>query len=674
MARRPLPLRLETLEDRITPTTYNFPWADARHLTISFVPDGTAVGQNTSTLFQTLDAQAPRAVWQHEVLRGLQTWAANANINLTVVSDDGEPLGAAGAPQGDSRFGDVRIALAPLSSGLGATSVPFGLEAGTWAGDIVFNQNFTFNQGGTNGALDIFSVAVHEAGHVFGLPDVTDTSSPMYVAYNGVRTGLNATDVANIQTLYGKRASDAFEGLFGNNARTSAVDFYNSAQYQLNADLASFEKAADVTGLVPFSVEGDLTTATDVDYYAFRTPSDLTGFTVNLTTPGESLLTAKLTVQDSAGNPVGSQAAADPQSGNLSLQVSGAKASSLYYLKVEQANGDAFGIGSYRLQIAPTSPSLQNAIAASVSNFEAAMTNNDTRTAATVLSPVRGGSAAHREYVYRGVLDRATDVDWYRFQAPNTATDDGSSTQTATVTVWSLDPAGVVPAVNLYNGTGTLLAPSSTTVGAALKLQLPGVAGGAQLYAAVQGTTPGRYFLSIEFNAPEEATPVVAGGTLNAGLQQDFRSVTLPQTTLLHLEIGIDAPNAVVETAVEVTLFNGQGQAVLDQVLKAGQTWALDQELAPDSYTLRFVAGTIDNSTLSNVNYSVKAAVLNAPIAPPLSDPTNPPPIDILPIWFQYGITTILQILDPYGHPINTSGGTSSSGSTSSSGTSGTIH
>src|SRR6266849_1661060 len=101
--------RFEILEDRCTPTTLGNPWPDAGHLTLSFVPDGTQVGGHTSNLFQSLNAIAPTRTWQLEILRAVQTWAAQANIDVSIVADNGSPLGTTGAIQSDSRFGDIRI-------------------------------------------------------------------------------------------------------------------------------------------------------------------------------------------------------------------------------------------------------------------------------------------------------------------------------------------------------------------------------------------------------------------------------------------------------------------------------------------------------------------------------------------------------------------------------------
>src|SRR5215831_12167044 len=141
-------LAVEQLEDRCVPATWGNPWPDAAHLTLSFAPDGTAVGSRTSELFSTLNAIAPTAVWEGEILRAFQTWAVQANINIGIVADDGEAFGSAGRPQGDPRFGDIRLAAYPQAQDELATASPFEPTAGTWAGDIKLNTSYQFSIGG----------------------------------------------------------------------------------------------------------------------------------------------------------------------------------------------------------------------------------------------------------------------------------------------------------------------------------------------------------------------------------------------------------------------------------------------------------------------------------------------------------------------------------------------
>ena len=75
-------LSFEQLENRLTPTVWNNPWPDGTHLTLSFVPDGTLVGGRPSTLFQMLNARGPTALWQHQILQAVQTWAVQTNLKI----------------------------------------------------------------------------------------------------------------------------------------------------------------------------------------------------------------------------------------------------------------------------------------------------------------------------------------------------------------------------------------------------------------------------------------------------------------------------------------------------------------------------------------------------------------------------------------------------------------
>ena len=54
--------------------------------------------------------------------------------------------------------------------------------------------------------VDLFSVALHEAGHALGLAHSTDPSAVMYPYYRQ-QTGLTSDDITAIQSLYGAASS-----------------------------------------------------------------------------------------------------------------------------------------------------------------------------------------------------------------------------------------------------------------------------------------------------------------------------------------------------------------------------------------------------------------------------------------------------------------------------------
>src|SRR5207244_3513125 len=110
-------------------------------------------------------------------------------------TDSGLPFGTQGTIQGDARFGDIRIGAYLMAPGAEGDASPFEIAAGTWAGDVQLNTAASFGING-NGQYDLYSVMVHEAGHVFGLGHNPSATSVMYENYVGIRTGLSTADIA----------------------------------------------------------------------------------------------------------------------------------------------------------------------------------------------------------------------------------------------------------------------------------------------------------------------------------------------------------------------------------------------------------------------------------------------------------------------------------------------
>src|SRR5262249_52828736 len=205
-------------------------------------------GQNSS-LSTYLNTLAPQA--KLEVLRAFQTWVANANLNVGLMGDGGQDFTVGGALQSDPRFGDIRIGARPLANDVLAITTPFNLF-GSYSGNVILNANNDVNVGGTSGGRDLFTVFLQESGHTFGIGNSPDINSVMYEYYQGPRTGLSAGDVASIQSLYGARTPDQYEGASGNETLATAAEL------------------DDV-------VEADLTTPDDVDCYAFHMPVPAAG-------------------------------------------------------------------------------------------------------------------------------------------------------------------------------------------------------------------------------------------------------------------------------------------------------------------------------------------------------------------------------------------------------------
>jgi len=341
-------LHLEQLEDRRTPALYGVPWPDPSHLTFSFVPDGTDVGGSPSVLFQKLDAQALPGLWQGAVTNALKTWAVNGNnVNVATMWDNGAPLGTVGAPQGDSRFGDIRVAMRPLVNTALATAQPFSWTGTTWSGDIVLNSNFKFGVSGTPGfnsqtMYDVFSVVLHEAGHVFGIDDnSTNTSSVMYEAYEGVRTGLSSIDISNFQALYGKASSI---NLLGINVGGLLGGLLNTTLDTATTLLLTLTQPGDLS--FQASAQGTLSSSTDSHYYKIQAPS-YSGISqevmVAMVWSQDGRTRPKVDVLDANGNPVAGAQVLANDGGTFTVQIPNAPINgAVYYLKVSNLNAASF--------------------------------------------------------------------------------------------------------------------------------------------------------------------------------------------------------------------------------------------------------------------------------------------------------------------------------------------
>ena len=321
-------LRFEALEDRTTPAIFGEPWLDGRHLSLSFAADGTPISGTGSDLASIFSGFSNADAARLELLRAFQTWAVNANLNIGIVSDNGALFGSAGAIQNDPRFGDIRIGARPLAGDVIAVTAPFSLLTAN-SGDLILNSTKLFNLGNATGKYDLFTVALQESGHAFGVGNSSDPVSAMYEVYGLARNGLSDGDIASIQSFYGSRTVDSFEGLLGNDTLATASAF--------------------TSGL-----EGDLTTLTDVDNYRFIATSSA-GRWFRIKASGLSLVDAKLDVLDATGQVIGTAQATSPLQNDVTVYIPSLVPGATYYLRVSSARSDVFGVGSYRLVADTTS-------------------------------------------------------------------------------------------------------------------------------------------------------------------------------------------------------------------------------------------------------------------------------------------------------------------------------
>jgi hypothetical protein len=357
-------LEVEVLESRVVPYAVSGgAWPSPQLVTISFVPDGTIVGTNSSgyaysNLFAKFNARFGSAArWEAEILRAAQSWAQQTNLNFAVVSDNGTAIGQGSYQQGDPGMGDIRIGGYSFGNGtLAQAYMPPPLNNYSIAGDIQFNTGQTFNINGF--AYDLFTVAAHEFGHALGLNHSSVYTAEMYPTYNGVKRTLSSDDTAGIRNIYSNnnpRSPDTYDSVASNDTEATATNLTSLL------DLISMN--ALVTGL-------DITTTSDVDYFTVTAPLLTTGtLTVGVQSTGLSLLTPAVTIYAGDGSTVLTSASGAGQlnGSTLTLTVNNVLPLQQFYFKVAGADSTAFSTGAYAMSVnfgigtpqAVTAPSTQ---------------------------------------------------------------------------------------------------------------------------------------------------------------------------------------------------------------------------------------------------------------------------------------------------------------------------
>jgi hypothetical protein len=162
--------------------------------------DGAELGSaNLGYYFGQLAEGIPAAQVQSEILRALAQWSQYVQVNF-------QPAASSVA---------TRTLYIFFASGAHGDAYPFGGPGGVLAhtfypvpqnpepiaGDMHFNAAETWGIGQNT---DIFSVALHEAGHALGLGHSDNPANVMYPYYNQV-TGLSTGDISAIRGLYTAR-------------------------------------------------------------------------------------------------------------------------------------------------------------------------------------------------------------------------------------------------------------------------------------------------------------------------------------------------------------------------------------------------------------------------------------------------------------------------------------
>lgn len=627
---RKRPLALETLESRLVPDAYGIPWPAAERLSLSFAPDQTPIAGHTSNLFAVLDAIAPTPVWQREILRAFQTWAVHTNVNVGVKADGGQPFGIAGRPARDPRFGDIRIAAQPMSREAVATSIPFSpVFSGTLTGDLFLNSNSDFAGG------RLFAAMLHEAGHVLGLGHSDDPASAMY-AHLSTRSQLTGSDIAALQALYGVRTADVHEGRLGNDDFRTATPIRHPHRSGHSYD-----------GSTPLVLFGDITARGDVDVFSLRAPNGYRGpLTIRLQTEGISLLAPRLTVYDAAGRELGQAASTESNGSAVSVRLDQVDPAATYFLRVEGAAGDEFGVGAYGLAASydDVSQVSAEALALFLRGAYEELTpeeidklfgdpthafigddrgNNDFNRAVFLRQKPGAGTV----FDVTGSLSHDADADFYRILTAPGRT--GRAT-VLTVTVWGITDNAVVPRIAVFT-------PSRTPVSAEVLLNGNGTyaieinGGHPQGFYYLRLSNPtdpgsrvGNFALHALFRDRTADLDTFATGELSETDPAQSHALYVAHSQLFQFVLSAAGGGGIAGAGVRMRVFDSSCTEVFRLEAGAGDTVSGPSVfLAPGAYTVTFTA--LGPPPIPNLSYRLRGKGLGDPIGPALEDPTLRP-------------------------------------------------
>lgn len=603
MTRKPHPhhgrrrLAFEALEGRRVLAGLSMPWPEPDGITVSFLPDGTTVGEQTSQLYATLDALMPRAEWQETVLRAFQTWAATTNVNFALTADGGLPVGVLGFKQGDPRFGDVRIGAIAMGADVLATANPYdAFVANTWVGDVFLNSAAPAGALASQPAGSLFAIMLHEAGHVLGAQHSDDPASAMFAHIQARGSqGLSPADVLQVQSQYGVRRPDEFEGALGNDTLASATP------------LALQEATGN---LYVARVAADLTTAADVDIYQVNLPAGVDRVDVSLTASGVSLVTSRLTILDAHGNPVAAAATQNPLHNDLSLTVDRAQVGDTYYVRIEAARPDAFGVGAYHLELAPHS----DAPAQPLPVADDPPLENLPQLLATT-----PGYVEHTYYEASTTLDAFRPAVSYRVRSVDLGPD---LNNVFTVVVEGYGNASPLD-IQIMDDTGQAV--SGQFLVSELdhwQLQVPNVRSAADYVIRVAADVsqgPVEVEVEVDFALDSSHQEMFVSDALTSDETEVAHTLLVNQSQQFHLTLAGSDYSQPVETGVRMTIEDSQGAVVFALSAADGSVRTGDVFLNQGVYTVRFTRAGAGREKLF---FQLSGAVQSSAIGPMLRDTT----------------------------------------------------
>lgn len=612
----------------------SLPWPD-RKVSVSFAPDRVEIGRYRNELAQHFDSQLPTPDWKLAILRAFQKWAKVADVEFSIAEDSPRAFGVIGIPQGDPRFGDIRIAAFPQQNVLG-NAVPYHPTAGTWAGDIFFDssRNFTLDCGHASADFyDLSTIALHEAGNSLGLVDnEIDPDSVMYFAYNGVKRTPTARDVRSLQTLYGPAKGDPFEQVNRNDDPFSATQVLFPPNFSTK----------------PFVVtQGKIQDYSDRDFFRIIVDGNNENVWIKLRTTGKSLLEGKLMVYDGELNEVARVEMQDALNSVIGKEITGLSQGEVFFVEVVASEEGDFDFGRYQLEFdfrpeageefngnsddddSNTVPfweaddqSLADQLFDSFGLVDRELGQNDSFASATTLkSPV--GIPENSRFEIISSLSSQLDRDHFQFTASPSSTGIG---------VINLTPAGSAPlllnAVVFDRNRVALNGRRKFLADGGLQLEVTGLRPRERYFVRVLGqnanTASGNYYLGIDLATDLNTATRVQRLRLTSQTSDQYGSFTTYKTQLFRFDLSMSATDSQNQ-AVQFTIYSDTGRIEGVTSVRPGRNAVTYAWLNAGEHHFRFTSIARGNGAIQPSIVTLNGASISDDEGPVLIDPSGNP-------------------------------------------------
>ncbi len=621
-------------------------WSTPSRLTLSFAADGTDISGHDSTLFSSFSSILNPTEIEDLVIEAFQRWAELSSINVGIVDDDiSIPFGTSGPTQTNFAIGDIRVGAVPMAGDVFAVAVSHTeLLSGGWSGTLLFNSNAKIAS-----SEQFFAVALHEAGHVFGLEHTNNENAVMHP------TALNAEfdpeDIEKIQSLYGTRVLDQYDsGGESNNDEDSAVSIRNNGS---------------INGSVPTIAFGDISGPSDVDYFEV----DLNGDNVvpirfRLLNKGISTADLMISVTDEDGTDYGIAVGTGGLGDELEVIVDNPVEGLDYIVRIELAPDSRYSVGTYALVTIFDGPNLEmeslnyiDRIIRRNYNFveqdqiqelfcqdepfcdglvdiglndELKGPSNDTFATARVLEPLIAFEDGNRFQILGSLQTNIVDVDHYRIASP----DDCSN---LTVSVTALEMGGPIVDLTLYDASQNELEGRTFVNGnGELLIQYSDIKPNTDYVVRLEADDPdvfgtGNYQLDMAFCTPRVRIRNLAAGLITPTNIVKKHSLYVARSQLFHFALrtnlifGNSIPTQLQNSTVWMSIINEDGDVVHRIATKLGELRSSRSVvLRPGSYAVRVNFTRPSTPEMSRSFFGLQYVIEGEGI----SDPTGPEVID----------------------------------------------